>query len=218
MRRRHFVLGGVATFGGLVLSGCHHYGGAGPAYGPPPHAPAHGYRHHHPSGVTLVYDYGLGVYTVVGYPYHYYHGGNFYLWQGGVWHLSSGPRGPWRRGDGRGLPPGVRRRHAPGPHGPVRHAPPPHAPAHGHRLRRRGGPDLVYDRRLGAYTVPGRPHHYYHGDRYYRRTRDGWQSSDRLDGHWRSTSDRGLPQGLLGQYPQRRVEEPGKERRGLLSR
>ena len=34
--------------------------------GPPPHAPAHGYRHKHPDGVELVYKSNIGGYAVVG--------------------------------------------------------------------------------------------------------------------------------------------------------
>ena len=45
--------------------------------GPPPHAPAHGYRHKH-RGHTLEYNYDLGVYVVVGLVAHYFIDGIYY--------------------------------------------------------------------------------------------------------------------------------------------
>ena len=65
----------------LALSGCihvheheqvyepepeHEHGG-----GPPPWAPAHGYRRHH-HGAELVFDAEIGVYVVVGHPHVYF--------------------------------------------------------------------------------------------------------------------------------------------------
>ncbi|GAI19521.1 unnamed protein product, partial [marine sediment metagenome] len=57
-------------------------------HGPPPHAPAHGYRHKH-QGVELVYDSGRGVYVVVDFPLHFYFKGHYYRyhephWEAGV--------------------------------------------------------------------------------------------------------------------------------------
>lgn len=105
MDRRQFVLGGVVAFTGIALSGCHYTGhdsGPAPGYGrrpgPPPHAPAHGYRHRHPSGFDMIFDSGLGVYTVVGYPYYFY-GGHFYRRHNSVWQRSAKPRGQWRSAD-----------------------------------------------------------------------------------------------------------------------
>ena len=46
--------------------------------GPPPHAPAHGYRHKHQHGVELVYSSELGVYVVVGFPNHYFSEGHYF--------------------------------------------------------------------------------------------------------------------------------------------
>ena len=79
----------------LMLVSCHSFSiGAGsgrrhrPKYGPPPHAPAHGYRHKH-QGVELVYDSGRGVYVVIDLPSHYYFKGRYYRrgevqWEAGV--------------------------------------------------------------------------------------------------------------------------------------
>ena len=38
--------------------------------GPPPHAPAHGYRHKHQHGVELEYDSGIGAYISCRTPRH----------------------------------------------------------------------------------------------------------------------------------------------------
>lgn len=62
----------------------------GNGQGPPPWAPAHGYRRkhqraylHRESTVDMVFDSGLGVYVVVGLP-------NYYFWDGFYLRLDSG--------------------------------------------------------------------------------------------------------------------------------
>ena len=64
----------------------------GRGHGPPPHAPAHGYRwkqkhayHHQEAEVELVFDSGLGVYVVLGLPAHYYWEGTYLRVDGGHW-------------------------------------------------------------------------------------------------------------------------------------
>lgn len=79
-----------------------------PGYGPPPHAPAHGYRQKH-GHVELQFDTGLGVYVVLGRPYHYYHDGYYYNYRDG-WYLSRELRGPWYHIDRKRLPPGLRKK------------------------------------------------------------------------------------------------------------
>jgi len=77
--------------------------------GPPPHAPAHGYRHkHHDHGQTveLVYDAGYGIYVVAEIPNRYYWNGVYLRLDGDQWYASKGLDGDWRpRSDG-SLPPG----------------------------------------------------------------------------------------------------------------
>jgi hypothetical protein len=63
--------------------------------GPPPHAPAHGYRHKHGKAV-LVYESRLGVYIVHGYHGHYFYDGNYYRTQKGGWQISVEIGGPWK--------------------------------------------------------------------------------------------------------------------------
>ena len=64
----------------------------GHGHGPPPWAPAHGYRHKHQRAyqhlgttVDLVFDSGLGVYVVVGIPNSYYWDGFYLRLDAGHW-------------------------------------------------------------------------------------------------------------------------------------
>ena len=64
------------------------------AGGPPPHAPAHGYRrkqHIEQQDVELVFDSGLGVYVVVGFPGVYFHADHYFRYAGTSWQVSIRP-------------------------------------------------------------------------------------------------------------------------------
>ena len=76
-------------------------------HGPPPHAPAHGYRHKH-HGLELVFDSGPGVYVVIGFPHHYYHKGHYYWYHGPMWKMSTHMDGPWESVSEDKLPSGLR--------------------------------------------------------------------------------------------------------------
>lgn len=77
--------------------------------GPPPHAPAHGYRHKHKTkGVELVYDSGCGVYVVIGLPDHYYYDGHFFRIRGAQWEVSLNTADGWEPVYGESIPPGLR--------------------------------------------------------------------------------------------------------------
>lgn len=132
MRRIAFTLGTIGV--AALLSGCvQHYHGhprRAPAVvvhkpGPPPHAPAHGYRHKHAHhGVDLVFDSGLGVYIVVNLTDHYYHDGHFFRLHDGVWQISAHLNHGWKHASKR-LPPGLAKKHGKkghkrGPH-PAKH-------------------------------------------------------------------------------------------------
>ncbi len=98
--------------------------------GPPPHAPAHGYRqkhHAHGGDIELVFDSGLGVYVVVGMPGHYWHDYHYYRSVDGVWQASLSLDGGWSTAPSRKLPPGLAKKHR-GPKGKSRG---PHPAAHG---------------------------------------------------------------------------------------
>ena len=91
--------------------------------GPPPHAPAHGYRAKHAGG-DLVYDERLGVYVVVGHPQLWYLDGSYFRIAGERWEIAAGVAGPWRvarvelvpvrlvesRRHPHGMPPGQRKK------------------------------------------------------------------------------------------------------------
>lgn len=100
----------------LVLTGCHYHRPYSPGrgYGPPPHAPAHGYRAKQ-HGHDLVYDSSLGVYVVVGLPGVYYHDGLYYRYRDDHWYYSGDLDRDWRDyGGDRRLPPGLAKKHGGG--------------------------------------------------------------------------------------------------------
>src|SRR5262245_64926295 len=88
----------LATSLAFPLAGCiaveapHGYHSAG---GPPPHAPAHGYRRNHQDR-NLVYDSDLGVYAVVGLSNVWFLDGSYFRISGDRWEMSVGAGGPWR--------------------------------------------------------------------------------------------------------------------------
>ena len=107
----------VISFGLFLLAGCNSLGvgiqGPGPPppetkyykEGPPPHAPAHGYRHKHHRGHELVYDSEINAYIVLNVPETYF-GNNFYirLSTDGRWIVSTALEGGWRVAVGNEVP------------------------------------------------------------------------------------------------------------------
>lgn len=79
--------------------------------GPPPHAPAHGYRHKHQSGAELRFDSDLGVYLVVGQTDVYFYDGLFVRVRSGMWQVSATLAGPWEPKAAEWVPPGLRAKH-----------------------------------------------------------------------------------------------------------
>lgn len=75
--------------------------------GPPPHAPAHGYRRKY-QDVELVYDSGRGVYVVIDFPDHYYFKGHYYRLGEVDWEVGVGLEGPWKVISYDELPKGLR--------------------------------------------------------------------------------------------------------------
>jgi hypothetical protein len=95
------------------------YEGPGHGHGPPPQAPAHGYRrkhqqayHRHGGEVELIFDSGLGVYVVVGVSNHYYWNGAYLRIDGGAWSTCAYLDGAWKPYSERSLPAGLRAKHA----------------------------------------------------------------------------------------------------------
>ena len=75
--------------------------------GPPPHAPAHGYRHKYQE-VELVYDSQRGVYVVIDFPNHYYFKGHYYRLGEIQWEIGVNLEGPWEYISYDKLPEGLR--------------------------------------------------------------------------------------------------------------
>lgn len=129
---RRFVLGSALLLAGLclALAGCSHGGSVtvgnreparhahpGRGHGPPPHAPAHGYRakqHHVVGDVELVFDSDLGVYLVVGMPNHFYWDGIYLRVEKGSWYASARLDSGWKPRKASSLPPGLRKQAARG--------------------------------------------------------------------------------------------------------
>jgi hypothetical protein len=98
--------------------------------GPPPHAPAHGHRHKQNHGPELIFDSGIGVYLVTGYPSTYYYEGLYLRLDGAIWQASIGLGGPWEPRPSQSVPPGLRdkghvktKKHPGRGHGPAKHRP-----------------------------------------------------------------------------------------------
>ena len=80
--------------------------------GPPPHAPAHGYRHkhrHQGENLELVFDSDRGVYIVVGVPDRYYWNGYYLRIDGDQWYASVNLDRGWELRSGDSLPPGTKK-------------------------------------------------------------------------------------------------------------
>ena len=109
------ILAGVALVS--LMGGCiydHHHPATSSSAragkgGPPPWAPAHGYRHQNREGVELRFDSGLGVYVVVGHGGHYFYGDRYFRQFGGDWRVSVSIDGPWAAVQVDAVPPGIRR-------------------------------------------------------------------------------------------------------------
>lgn len=100
--------------------------------GPPPHAPAHGYRHHK-GGVDLRYDTHLGVYVVIGHPDHFFYDGRYFRRVASHWErCGSWKKADWKRVEAAAVPASLASHYrAKGPkHGKAR--------GHGHGPAKRG--------------------------------------------------------------------------------
>lgn len=88
------------------------YAQTGPAksrgHGPPPHAPAHGYRAKTQDGLELVYRSDYGVYEVVGRANYYYQDGVIYHQDSIGWIIGRSVDGPWTSVTEAQIPPGLR--------------------------------------------------------------------------------------------------------------
>ena len=114
MKLKHYlVLFGVFGSACLMITSCEHWSvyekpGKHKGYGPPPHAPAHGYRHKSHDGIDIEFDAGKGVYVVVGVSNHYYHKGKYYRFRDDWWETGITFKGEWKSVSERSLPSGLR--------------------------------------------------------------------------------------------------------------
>jgi len=76
-------------------------------HGPPPHAPAHGYRHKH-GDVDLAYDSALEVYLVSGHSNYYFYDKHYYRTTNSGWEITAHFKGPWKSIATKKLPKGLR--------------------------------------------------------------------------------------------------------------
>jgi len=81
------------------------YSDAAPHYknAPPPHAPAHGYRHKHKKH-DMTFDTGLNVYVVLGLKDHYFDQGVYYRYRDGGWQVSASIGSHWEDTINRAVP------------------------------------------------------------------------------------------------------------------
>lgn len=113
MKLLNIIAMGMACI--FMLSGCNTVGVGGHVgvpvekqqhrkKGPPPHAPAHGYRHNH-QGHDLDYDAKIGAYIVINVPDTYFHN-NMYirLSTDGRWMVSANLNNGWRVETGTEIP------------------------------------------------------------------------------------------------------------------
>jgi len=112
MRCTKFIAIALCLLPVVAGSGCVRLGrtgspGPGKGHGPPPHAPAHGYRAKTAEGAAIVFDSELGIYVVVGRPRRYYHDGRYYRRRHDRWEASSAGKGPWRVAPIDEIPPGL---------------------------------------------------------------------------------------------------------------
>ncbi|HEX9641048.1 MAG TPA: hypothetical protein VGB13_07020 [Candidatus Krumholzibacteria bacterium] len=104
----------------LILPGCsRHYHSRsaasttvvqpGKQHGPPPHAPAHGYRHKLGDGNQLRYDSGMKIYIVVDRADHYYDDGFYFRFRSDSWEMSASLSGEWAAASTSKLPKALRK-------------------------------------------------------------------------------------------------------------
>jgi hypothetical protein len=110
------LLAGLVVFAGCV----HAHETKEARRGPPPHAPAHGYRHQK-GPVDLRWDAHLGVYVVIGHPHHFFHDGRYFRRAGNHWErCGSWKKAAWKRIDGAEVPGALAKHYRGKGHGPAK--------------------------------------------------------------------------------------------------
>ena len=117
MKRKSVLLVlGVGLWSGALFSGGCTEGSRttiiyGPCahHGPPPHAPAWGYRCRQEKALRMEFDPELGVYIVLGTPNVYFFNGFFFKLKDKIWLRARDLNGPWVEIEVEDLPPGLRK-------------------------------------------------------------------------------------------------------------
>lgn len=129
MNRRKFINMTLLSSVALVIQGCSTRGVTtgqknqkgppphAPAYGyrhkqkgPPPHAPAHGYRRKNQDGFAIQFDPHIGVYILLNYPMHYYWNGIYYRKNKNRWESTKDINKKWKRVEKQKMPKGLQRK------------------------------------------------------------------------------------------------------------
>ena len=110
MKNMKVLLGSVLLGSALAMTGCAVYPEYNYGYGPPPYAPAHGYRYNY-YGRDLVYDSALGVYIVIGVTDYYFLDNYYYRYTPNGWFYSREFDRDWRPYQSDKLPPGLVRKY-----------------------------------------------------------------------------------------------------------
>ena len=111
MNRRNFINMTVFSCVALILPGCSTKGvmtDQPEQKGPPPHAPAHGYRRKNRDELTITYDSNVGVYFLLNYPMHYYWDGKYYRKNKNKWESTKDINKKWKKIKKQKLPKGLK--------------------------------------------------------------------------------------------------------------
>lgn len=101
-----FIATAIIALTGCVDSAGVRYGDSGRSTyksGPPPHAPAHGYRHKHRKH-DMSYDSGLGAYVILGKSEVYFDNGLYFRYRNGDWQASVNLGSGWYNADKKVVP------------------------------------------------------------------------------------------------------------------
>lgn len=199
-------LSGCNTRGVLVIpADTHSHTTVVTRYAPPPHAPAHGHRHRHHDH-DLRFDTDFGAYLVISMPGIYFYGDHYIRFYNNSWQITTRLKDKWRPARQNDIPRKLKTRHAKKhQHRDERrnkhrneHRRDEHrndAPKHGHR-RHHHNHDLSFDSKIGAYIILKQPGIFFHNDRYIRHHRGAWQTTNKLNGRWRTARDEEVPRKL----------------------
>lgn len=193
---------------------------------PPPHAPAHGYRHRYYDH-ELKFDSGYGVYLVLNKPGLYFYNDHYIRFYNDSWQITNRLQDRWRPARQNDIPLKLERtRHhdkkryvEEQPRHEKHHERTNHyvTPKHGQR-RHHQNHELSFDSRLDAYIIVNQPGIYFHDDHYLRFYRNVWQATSKLDGRWRAAQRQEVPEKLTKARHAKKekpvkAEHPGKQHR-----